>query len=100
MLLPEERLDDLVEVLGDGLGLLGGLLERYCDDVVAAQGDHLAPFAVLHGLGGPQAVAGGEDAVEGRRGAAALKVPEDDVARLDAGALLDLTGQRLGDAAE
>src|SRR3712207_5994139 len=56
--------------------------------------------SVLDGLGGPQAVAGREDAVEGRRGAAALQVSEDDVARVYAGALLELPGQALADAAE
>src|SRR3712207_8022955 len=49
--------------------------------------------SVLDGLGGPQAVAGREDAVEGGRGAAALQVSQDDVAGVYAGALLKLPGQ-------
>src|SRR5215203_5533712 len=97
---PKERLDDPVEVVGDGLRLIGGLREIYGHDVVTPEGDHLAPLAVLDGFGGPQTVTGREDTVEGRGGAAALQVAEDHVARLYARARFDLSRQRLGDAAE
>src|ERR671920_512031 len=73
--------------------LLGGFGEVHAHDVVAAEGDHFAPLAVLDGLSGPQTVAGGEDAVVGRWCATALEVPQHHVACLDAGALFDLTGQ-------
>src|SRR5215211_5273014 len=96
----EERLDDLVEIIGDCLGLLGGLREVDGHDVVTPECDHLAPLAVLDGLGGPEPVAGAQDAVEGSGGSAALEVTEDNVACLDTGALFDLARKCLRDAAE
>src|SRR5215211_1495073 len=98
--LTEEGLCGLVQVVGDGLGLGGGLVEGNGDDVVASERDHLAPLAVLDGFGCPEPVAGREDAVEGGRGAAALQVAKDDVAGVYAGALLELSGKAFADAAE
>src|SRR5215216_952915 len=98
--LTEEGLCGLVQVVGDGLGLGGGLVEGDGDDVVASERDHLAPLAVLDGFGCPEPVAGREDAVEGGRGAAALQVAKDDVAGVYAGALLELSGKAFADAAE
>src|SRR5215208_1968726 len=100
LFLAEEGLEDAVEVVGDGLGLGGGLIEGDGDDVVAPERDHLAPLAVLDGLGCSEAVAGRENAVESGRGAAALQVAEDDVAGVYPGALLELSGQAFADASE
>ncbi len=74
--------------------------ERHADDVRALQRDHLAPVGVLDRVDRVQAEAGGQPAVPRGRGAAALHVAEHRGARLLAGALLDLRGQPLADAAE
>src|SRR5829696_10310463 len=100
LFLAEEGLEDAVEVVGDGLGLGSGLIEGDGDDVVAPERDHLAPLAVLDGLGCSEAVAGRENAVESGRGAAALQVAEDDVAGVYPGALLEFSGQAFADASE
>src|SRR5688572_4167523 len=62
----EEGAEVLVQLAGDCLGLVGSFGEVHGHNVVSAEGDHFAPLAVLDGLGGPQAVAGGEDTVVGR----------------------------------
>ena len=64
------------------------------------QRHHLAPRSVGRGVCGRDAVAGGEQPVEGGRRAAALHVTEDGDPGLDAGPTLDLLGQALGDPAE
>ena len=67
---------------------------------VPAQRHHRAEVAVGDGVDRLQAEAGGEPAVERRGRAAALDVAEHDGARLLAGALLDLAGEPVADAAE
>src|SRR5437764_280573 len=74
------------------------LLARDVDDGVAAERRHLAEPASRDEVGGLQAVACGENAVARGRGAAALDVAENGDAGLEAGALLDLVGQRVADA--
>src|SRR5690606_1012004 len=68
-------LDDLRARIDElRLGHRFGDIDR--DDLAAAQGDHLSELAALDELGGGDAVAGGEDAVEARGAAAALDVAE------------------------
>ena len=67
-------------------------------DLTGLQGHHRAEGAVVDGVDGGDAEAGGQHPVEGRGGAAALDVTEDGHARLEPGARLDLLGQRLADA--
>src|SRR5689334_2955709 len=71
---PEEDLGLGVLLDRDGLELLGRLDQRYAHDVGAAQRDHLAPVAVVHGVDRVQAEPGREDAVEGGRRTTALGV--------------------------
>ena len=54
----------LVAVEGDGVELAEGLGEGDAHDVGAAHGDHLTPGAVHDGVGGVQAEARGQHAVE------------------------------------
>ena len=51
-------------------------------------------------MAGGEAEAGGQDAVVGAGGPAALEVAEDDAAGLEAGLLLDGLGDDVADAAE
>ena len=67
---------------------------------VALQHDQLAELALVGQVDGRNAVARGQHAVEGCGCAAALRVAQVDRAGLEAGALFDLLGQRLPDAAE
>ena len=59
-----------------------------------------AERAVVHGVDGGDAEPGGQHAVERGRRAAALDVAEDRHPGLEAGARLDLVGERVADAAE
>src|SRR5262249_42934751 len=67
------------------------------DDVVSVQSRHPAPASLLHEVGGLEAEAKTEDAIAGRRAAAALDVAEHGRAGLHPGAGLDLLRDRLSD---
>ena len=96
----EEDRSDLEQLRVEQLRRAQRLAERHQHDLAGAQRDHLAEAPVAHGVHRRNAEAGRQHAVERGRGAAALDVPEDRVARLVAGALLDLGAQRDGDTAE
>src|ERR671935_2622428 len=98
--LPEEDLGDAVDLLVEALDLAHGGVEGDADDLVAAQRDHLPPPRREHQLEGAHPEARGEHAVEGRGGAAALRVAEVGVARLDPRPALDLAREVEADAAE
>ena len=88
----------VAEVEGTGGG--DGLVEGFLDDPGVFQGDHGAELAADDEVACGEAQAGGEDAVVGARGAAALEVAEDDGAGLDPGQVFDLAGDDVADPAE
>src|SRR5699024_1442814 len=96
----EEDLGLLVALGRNGLEGVGGLGQVDPDDLGALQGHHASERLLVHGLDGVNAQTGGEDTVEGAGGAAALHVAQDHRAGLLAGALLDLLGEGLADAAQ
>src|SRR4051812_10500512 len=98
--LAEEDFRDREERIVDGLQLRRRLGERNADDLVPAERGHLPPLVLRDHVGGVDAEAGAEHAVEGCRRAAALDVAEDGGAGLVAGPLLDHLGDLLPDAAQ
>src|SRR5215207_1786004 len=86
----EEDLGGLEQLRVEQLGLGQRLRERDADDLRAAQRDHLAVVALVRRVDRLDAEARAEHPVVGARRAAALHVPEDRHARLEARALLDL----------
>src|SRR3954462_12055648 len=98
--LSEEHLGYRVERRVHRLQLRGCLAERHRDDLVSSQRRHLSELALVDHVGGLHAEAGGEDAVEGGRSAAALDVAEDRDAGLVAGLRLDQVRELLPDAAQ
>src|SRR6266481_5421812 len=99
-ILSEEDLRDGVQRGVDRLELGGRFLQRDADDLVPAQGGHLAELPARDHVRRVHAEAGGQDAVEGARSASALDVSQDGDARLVPGALLDHVGDLLADAAQ
>src|SRR6185312_13319523 len=95
----EQVVRELEPVLRHDLELRGRGLEADGHDLLAALGDHVAELALVHEVGGLDAHARAEDAVEHRRRAAALHMADHGRARLDLGLGLDDLGQALGDAA-
>src|ERR1043165_5923452 len=98
--LPEEDFGDVINLFVEALDLAHGVVEGNADDLVAAQRDHLPPLFGEHHLEGAHAEARGEHAVEGRGRAAALRVAEVGVARVNPRAPLDLQREVEADAAE
>src|SRR6202034_3316688 len=98
--LAEEDLGFGVALRRDQLELAGGLDDRDELDLGAAERHHRAERLLVHRLDRAEAEPGREHAVERGRGAAALDVDEDRGARFLAGALLDLAGQEVADAAQ
>src|SRR4029077_6241152 len=96
----EEDLGLGVLLGADQLELAGALDQGDADDVGAAEGDHGAEVLLGDRVDGVQPEAGGQPAVERRRGAAALDVAQCDGPLLGAGALLDLRRGPVTDAAE
>ena len=84
----------------EGLGRGDGFAEDGFDDLGAGEGDHRAEAALEHQVAGGQAQPGGQHAVVGAGGAAALEVAEDDAAGLEAGLGLDGVRDGIADAAE
>src|SRR3954453_23533775 len=99
-LLPEEDRRRLVQARIEQLRLRERFVERDELDLGPAQRRHLAEGARVRRLRGGDAEARAEHAVVGQRRAAALDVPEDRHARLEARARLDLLLEVHGDAAE
>src|SRR5205085_4167847 len=95
----EERLRNVVPLGGHGLQLRRRVFERDVDDPVALQRRHLTKPPFVRQVGRLQAEPGGEHAVARSRGAAPLDVAEHRDPSLEAGALLDLAGERVADAA-
>src|SRR5262249_21613383 len=98
--LAEEGLRHVVPALGDGFELGDRLRERDVDDVVPAQRGHAPPLALLDEIGGDKAEPCCEHTVACSGRATALHVPEHGHPRLEAGAALDLAGERLADSAQ
>src|SRR6267378_8211783 len=97
---PEEDLGHREERVVHGLQFRRGLGERDAEDLVAAQRRHLAPLLLRHHVGGVDAEARPQHAVECRGRAAALDVAEHGGPGLEAGLLLDHLGDLLPDAAQ
>ena len=74
--------------------------ERHPDDLTRLQGDHLAEGTVVDGVDGGHAEPGRQNPVECGRRPAPLDVAEDRDPRLEAGAMLDLAREEIGDASE
>src|SRR5918994_5659517 len=96
----EEHLGRLEQLRVQQLRLGERLRQRDADDLRAAQRDHLAVVALVHGVDRLDAEAGAEHAIVGERSAAALDMAQDRHPRLEAGALLDLALQLDRDPAE
>ena len=76
-LLDGEAAEGGEELLIDGLVVFDGLGEGDVADFVVLDADHHVALVVEEGVDGRGTHARGEDAVVGRRGAAALEMPED-----------------------
>src|SRR5256885_7935481 len=98
--LSEEHLGHRIERRVHGLEIRRRFGERNRYDLVSAERGHLAEVAPMDHVGGLHPEAGGEDAIEGGRGSAALDVTEDGDPGLVAGLRLDEVGELLTDAAE
>src|SRR5207248_4214973 len=97
--LAEERARDVVPLAGHDLQLRGRLDERHRDHVVSSQRGHLSELAAEREVRSFETEPRGEDAISRRGRTAALHVAEHRDARLEAGALLDLSPERVTDAA-
>jgi hypothetical protein len=96
----EQSIDDLDHFVVHGTVAGDGLEQRNRNDFVGAQGGHASEFAAMHHVDGAQAIARGQNAIEGAGRAAALNVSEDDGAGFIAGTFFDFAGEDVGDAAE
>ena len=87
-------------VFRDEALLVGGALDVHIAQVPALHHDQAVLLAHLEQLHRVVPELGREDAIARDGGAAALGVPEDDIARLDLGPLLDLVREPLCDPAQ
>src|SRR5437867_11877522 len=96
----EKGFRDVVEDGIDGLQPGNALGDRDRDDPLAPEGGHLAEIPRMRKVRRGDSEQRSEEAVAGSRCSASLDVTEDNGARVEAGASLDLGRDRLADPAE
>src|SRR5579872_3714937 len=98
--LVEDAGSDINQILIHGLGAINGVRKRNGDDLVAAQGGHLAELAAMSHVNRPDAIPGGEHTIEGTGRAAALDVSQHHRAGFESGAVLDFASENVADTAQ
>src|SRR5262249_32626190 len=95
---PSGALDPIM-IQGDGFASAGDFSQWHCFGAVAPGGDHDTEDAFIDQIGTGGAEAGGEEAISGGGGAAALDVAEDRDSGFQVGEGFEMFGQAQGVAA-